>query len=360
MIGQVFSRLTILEKLKDSKYLCQCSCGNTKEVSLSNLKKGNTKSCGCLKKEETSKRHRQDLTALVFGFLKAERALPLRENSSHVFWHCVCSCGSPDCKITTSVSAGHLRTNHTKSCGALKNAIRTAEGESILKVAYNRIRKRHLAKWEESLLLSRDCHDRLAKTNCFYCGCEPIGRTKTGLNGGVAINGLDRIDNRQGYSEENTCSCCALCNWMKNNETQGLFLEWAVRLVGHIKADKCYDFGYPQCIYKRIEKTYKHNAKARSLIYDLSLDVLTRLVSSDCHYCGNPPSLTRIDIHPNDVLKNGIDRIDNSKGYSEENCVPSCFMCNRAKKGLPLDLFLSHVNKIALRHSKPTKIDVLL
>ena len=28
---------------------------------------------------------------------------------------------------------------------------------------------------------------------------------------------------------------------------------------------------------------------------------------------------------------NGIDRINNSKGYTIDNCVPCCFMCNYSK-----------------------------
>jgi len=37
------------------KWLCKCDCGNTLTVGASYLKKGNTKSCGCLQKEAASK-----------------------------------------------------------------------------------------------------------------------------------------------------------------------------------------------------------------------------------------------------------------------------------------------------------------
>jgi hypothetical protein len=32
-------------------WLCQCKCGNTAEVTISALRKGDTRSCGCLRKE---------------------------------------------------------------------------------------------------------------------------------------------------------------------------------------------------------------------------------------------------------------------------------------------------------------------
>lgn len=34
--------------------LCQCDCGNTKEIRLADIKSGRIKSCGCLRKENTS------------------------------------------------------------------------------------------------------------------------------------------------------------------------------------------------------------------------------------------------------------------------------------------------------------------
>jgi hypothetical protein len=55
MIGQTFGRLTVLERAPNlgqhSRYLCQCSCGNTHKVTGSNLRQGNVRSCGCKKKE---------------------------------------------------------------------------------------------------------------------------------------------------------------------------------------------------------------------------------------------------------------------------------------------------------------------
>jgi len=58
---QLFGRLTVIV-LKDSNkwgeriWTCRCSCGNLVDVSGSSLREGKTKSCGCLRQEETSKR----------------------------------------------------------------------------------------------------------------------------------------------------------------------------------------------------------------------------------------------------------------------------------------------------------------
>ena len=57
LTGQKFERLTVLEyagKNKNRNYYwkCQCECGNIIVVQYGNIKKGTTKSCGCLQKEK--------------------------------------------------------------------------------------------------------------------------------------------------------------------------------------------------------------------------------------------------------------------------------------------------------------------
>jgi hypothetical protein len=56
LTGQTFGRLTAIKIVGTSKdrhkiWLCECECGGTTEVGNSSLKSGNTKSCGCLIKE---------------------------------------------------------------------------------------------------------------------------------------------------------------------------------------------------------------------------------------------------------------------------------------------------------------------
>lgn len=58
--GTMFGRLVVVKELerhinpcgkKKRKFLCLCACGNETEVELSNLRNGNTSSCGCYGKE---------------------------------------------------------------------------------------------------------------------------------------------------------------------------------------------------------------------------------------------------------------------------------------------------------------------
>ena len=59
--GTKFGKLTVLKfdrvRNQASMWLCKCECGNKSIVYLTNLKKGTTKSCGCLQKEPNRKTH---------------------------------------------------------------------------------------------------------------------------------------------------------------------------------------------------------------------------------------------------------------------------------------------------------------
>lgn len=52
--GKKFGRLEPMEYV-NSKWLCKCSCGNEKKVNSYDLRSGNTKSCGCLRREMRTK-----------------------------------------------------------------------------------------------------------------------------------------------------------------------------------------------------------------------------------------------------------------------------------------------------------------
>jgi hypothetical protein len=53
--GQVFGRLTVIERFRSRKgrvtWLCRCSCGKLRELPSNDLTTGHTTSCGCLRRE---------------------------------------------------------------------------------------------------------------------------------------------------------------------------------------------------------------------------------------------------------------------------------------------------------------------
>lgn len=95
--------------------------------------------------------------------------------------------------------------------------------------------------------------------------------------------------------------------------------------------------------------SYKHVAKKRNLIFLLSRDQFRKLTQQDCYYCGDAPS-NKKTAHKSIFTYNGIDRVDNDRGYEPDNCVPSCILCNRAKSILSQAEFFQLITKIANKH----------
>jgi len=61
MSGQAFGRWTVLSrvnngKLRDAYWLCRCQCGKEHSVQGKSLRRGDSRSCGCLRRELTLKR----------------------------------------------------------------------------------------------------------------------------------------------------------------------------------------------------------------------------------------------------------------------------------------------------------------
>jgi hypothetical protein len=93
---------------------------------------------------------------------------------------------------------------------------------------------------------------------------------------------------------------------------------------------------------------YKRHASKRNLIWSLSRDVVVDLILAPCHYCGTMKSNTKITKNTvNPLQYNGIDRKDNNIGYTLDNTVSCCRVCNRAKSSMKYDDFISWCNAIS-------------
>lgn len=78
---------------------------------------------------------------------------------------------------------------------------------------------------------------------------------------------------------------------------------------------------------------YKYHAVERGLVFDIDIDTFTDYTQRVCEYCGNEPSqVGRKKTRGNGAyIYNGIDRKDNTKGYTLENIATCCKVCNYAK-----------------------------
>ena len=68
-----------------------------------------------------------------------------------------------------------------------------------------------------------------------------------------------------------------------------------------------------------------------------------------CVSCGRFPLnviTTRNKVYNESYNYNGVDRRNNLLGYTKENCVTCCEICNRAKKDLPLEEFFAWIHRL--------------
>ena len=102
-----------------------------------------------------------------------------------------------------------------------------------------------------------------------------------------------------------------------------------------------------------IIRSYKNGAKSRSFQFSLTNEEIKALIYNNCFYCGDAPADKKHFYSYKEgkdddyfIETNGIDRIDNSIGYTKKNTVTCCKTCNQMKSNLSLDLFLNKINKI--------------
>lgn len=98
--------------------------------------------------------------------------------------------------------------------------------------------------------------------------------------------------------------------------------------------------------------------KRRGLSPSISKDKFKQLTSSNCHYCFSPPkcvvfsrnrNLSKDSLIFGSYKYNGLDKKDPNKGYTEENIVPCCKICNFAKRRMQYDEFIAYIDVLANR-----------
>lgn len=80
-------------------------------------------------------------------------------------------------------------------------------------------------------LTEKEC-EALFDEPCQYCGIEPSNiSSHPNRNGDFVYNGIDRVDNLQGYTAINVVTCCKQCNYAKRDMDLDEFLDWARRIT---------------------------------------------------------------------------------------------------------------------------------
>lgn len=127
-VGKKYGLLTVLRrtnKTKNGTYVWefQCDCGNLYQQILTSVKRGDIKSCGCLKSIGLVKFNEQTRSIKIgdkFGKLTVLEEIGLREtsdpNHKRMWYKCQCDCGN-----ITEKCGNQLKNGQVKSCGCLQS-----------------------------------------------------------------------------------------------------------------------------------------------------------------------------------------------------------------------------------------------
>lgn len=129
LTNKKFGRLTVIESTNEKRgssiiWKCKCDCGTICYKPSIDLRRGITKSCGCLQKE-SRQGAKTDLKGQKIGKLIVIEETEQRSYEG-VLWNCKCECGN--FKLVSTYSLTHKR---ILSCGCL-NSIMNSKIEKIL------------------------------------------------------------------------------------------------------------------------------------------------------------------------------------------------------------------------------------
>lgn len=245
--------------------------------------------------KSTPAHNRKNLGGQVFGALTVLSYQATKKKTSH--WLCRCECGRE-----SIVCGTRLRSGKTKSCGCL---LRKGPKEDLKDRVFGRL---------TVIVLSERPVGAKEHGHYWMCRCS-CGETKP-------VN-----HHRLIHNSVRSCGCA-----LREGRGPGKAAENAVLLA------------------------YRKSAASREIPYLLDDNEFRRLVRRDCHYCGcGPTNVKSAKSFNGQFHYNGIDRIDNSKGYEATNVVPCCRDCNIAKRTMGYKEFLAWVERVYRHIVAPEK-----
>ena len=151
--------------------------------------------------------------------------------------------GQCECGVLKTFNLTDLTFGHSKSCGCIsKNnlSIRRKKeieekGLATAKYRLYQLYKRLAKKRDYEFLLTSEQFENITTQSCIYCGIAPksifYNRNKTET---CIYNGVDRINNKEGYTINNSVPCCTDCNWAKKEKSFSEFKAWIKRVYLHL------------------------------------------------------------------------------------------------------------------------------
>ena len=217
----------------------------------------------------------RDLTNQKFGKLTAlhiDKAFKPK-SGDHFKWECLCDCGEKVSVRSNALISG--------GCTRCKKCKKTTRHESFVNLTGRKFGFLTVVKLSEKKKRGNWCWD---------CKC-------------VCGNMVLAITNILQNGHKKSCGC-----WRD----------------AHKKSSEV-------VAANRIICSYISSARSRKLVWAIKKEDALHLIAAPCSICGDLGSNCQKGPKGTEFYYNGIDRIDNDKGYELSNCQTLCITCNWAK-----------------------------
>jgi len=196
----------------------------------------------------------------------------------------------------------------------------------------------------EAVVLGNNLRRRTSQS----CGC--LQRELAGK-----IHTIDRVGHRYGKltvikqeASTDKGETMWLCKCDCGNETivRGRNLHSGTSSCGCLQGEAI-KLADGEAAFNALLANWKGDAKRRGYAWALSKDQVKHLTKQPCYYCGALPAQTYSrQTYNGDYVYNGIDRLDNDKGYITDNVVPCCKYCNFGKNDRSITEFRDWVKQV--------------
>jgi hypothetical protein len=238
-----------------------------------------------------------DLTGQRFGRLFVV-ARELNNKHGHITWFCICDCGNTIIIIGTDLARTDKRA--VKSCGCLGTSYQYFE----------ELRQQEIGK--------------------FYHGCETLDAHS------------DRNGNDARTIVKVKCFCgnifeCRLRDLKRKKNPQ--------KSCGCLRKLEEGEAAFNDIFYR-----YKESADRRNCIFELTKEEFREIIIQNCNYCNILPREIQYCKNFNGAFfGNGTDQVIAQGGYTKENCVSACTVCNHLKLDLSLEDWNLKLERITLK-----------
>lgn len=210
----------------------------------------------------------------------------------------------------------------------------------------NKSKKREFSCKCECGNMTKLTYSVIKRKSTLSCGCLCKNSFKD--NSGESYNNITLVklvgkNKYKSYEYEVKCHCGKIFIHEGNDILSGKIKSCGCRTNSILILNADYKSTLRSVIYAE----YRNKAKKRGYEFALSKDHVCELIKQNCYYCNSEP-LNIKKSKKCSLPYNGIDRLDNTLGYIENNVVSCCRICNQAKHTMSLNYFKHWIEKIII------------